>query len=164
VGFVATRVDSDDTDTSLLGLHVGGSLGLRAFAARGFSIDPALNVGWTTLSGGLPSHLTEVPMKVNEALAPATLDCMAAPPLHPKRRSASVHLLSKVTAAWDSSIRAPASAYVAPLLSLPPLLSSPAPPGVAPVPSPAAEGLRGASPPSPPPPQEITRAASNNAA
>ena len=51
-------------------------------------------------------------MKVNEAVAPATFDCMAAPPLHPKRRFAFVHLLSKVTAAWDSSTRAPATGNV----------------------------------------------------
>ena len=39
----------------------------------------------------VPIHRTEVPVKVNEAVAPATLACMAEPPLQPLRASARVH-------------------------------------------------------------------------
>jgi hypothetical protein len=104
----------------------------------------------------MPSHLTEVPVKVNEAVAPATSDCTAAPPLHPKRGSAFVHLLSKLTATLDSSIRAPATAGV---------LSLPVPPSsMEASPSPLSTEARPAVlSPSPPPPQEITRAESNKA-
>src|SRR5687768_3374203 len=76
----------------------------------------------------LPIHLTEVPVKVNEAVAPAAVDCRAAPALHPQRDSLGVHPALKLTAASDSSTRAPAdgSVTVLPPLSFPPLPPLPA--------------------------------------
>jgi hypothetical protein len=52
-----------------------------------------------------PIHLTEVPVKVNVAVAPTAVDCMAVPPLHAKRSSVGVHAPLKLTAASDSSKR-----------------------------------------------------------
>src|SRR3954468_1825655 len=68
-----------------------------------------------------PIHLTEVPVKVNVAVAPAE-DCMAVPALHPKLGSVGVHAPLKLTAASDSSKR-PGVATLAGLFGgLPPLL------------------------------------------
>jgi hypothetical protein len=56
----------------------------------------------------LPIHLTELPMKTIEAVAPAVLDCTAEPPLHPQAESLRVHAPLKVTAVSESSTRIPA--------------------------------------------------------
>src|SRR5260221_12357571 len=53
----------------------------------------------------LPIQRTGVPVKVTEAVAPAALDCMAEPPLHPQLESLLDHAPLKVTAALDSSTR-----------------------------------------------------------
>ena len=84
----------------------------------------------------LPIHLTEVPLKVNEAVAPATVDCIAAPPLHPKRELLRVHPALKLTAASDSSTRAPADG-----ISSPPPLPGPPPVGGGGVPPPGVPGV-----------------------
>src|SRR5207237_1738139 len=52
-----------------------------------------------------PIQRMEVPLKVIEAVAPAAVDCMAEPPLHPKLASARVQAPLKLTAALDSSTR-----------------------------------------------------------
>jgi hypothetical protein len=44
-------------------------------------------------------------MKVNEAVAPAELDCTAEPPLHPQLESLGVHAPLKATVAPVSSTR-----------------------------------------------------------
>jgi hypothetical protein len=87
----------------------------------------------------LPIHVTDVPVKVNEASAPVTVDCLAAPPLHPKLESLAVQPALKLTAAFDSSKRPAADGGEPP--PPPPLVLSPLPP--------------------PPPPQEISMLASN---
>src|SRR5712664_1744751 len=51
----------------------------------------------------LPIQRMEVPVKVIEAVAPAVLDCMAEPPLHPQLESLRGHGPLKVTAPLDSS-------------------------------------------------------------
>ena len=66
-------------------------------------------------------------MKVNEASAPGTVDCLAAPPLQPKLGSLCVQLPLRLTAAFDSSMRAPADGGV-PSLPPPLLLVLPPPP------------------------------------
>ena len=110
----------------------------------------------------LPNHVTDVPVKANEARAPATVDCRAAPPLQPNSGLLCVHSPLKVTAGYDSSTCMPADARLPVLppglpvlppglpglpLSLPPLLP------VLPLPL--------SPPPVPPPPQETSVAASN---
>jgi hypothetical protein len=65
----------------------------------------------------LASHLTEVPLKVNDAVAPGVEDCTAAPPLHPKPESlvvVLVHPALRVTAVLDSSKCAAAEGGVLP--------------------------------------------------
>src|SRR6185369_8913045 len=57
----------------------------------------------------LLSHLTEVPVKVNVAIAPFWLDSLAVPPLQPPRESLADQLPLKLTAATsDSSTRSAA--------------------------------------------------------
>ena len=51
-------------------------------------------------------------MKVSEAVAPAAVDCLAEPPLHPQLESLFVHAPVKVTAASESSTRTPAPGIV----------------------------------------------------
>src|SRR5262249_30316966 len=97
------------------------------------------------------SHLTEVPVKVNEAVAPGWLDSLAAPPVQPTTEPKVDPLqpawesllfqspLQVTNCVFDSSIRAPAPA-------LPRFAGG----GLAP----------GLSPP-PPPPQETSMAAAN---
>jgi hypothetical protein len=62
VGFLLSSVDDEDTgnDTSLTGVQLLGRLGLRAFAAEGFSIDPAVVFGWATASGEVDTGPTNV--------------------------------------------------------------------------------------------------------
>src|SRR3954470_1784445 len=61
----------------------------------------------------LLSHLTEVPVKVNAAIAPRWVDSTAAPPLQPARGSLGDHAPLKLTAATsDSSTRSTAEAAV----------------------------------------------------
>src|SRR6185369_7201094 len=88
----------------------------------------------------LPIHRTEMPLKRNAAVAPAALDCMAVPPLHPQLESLCVHAPVNVTVGPDSSTR--------------PEVGSNG--GVS-----GAEGLDGPLPP--PPPQDATKPASNRA-
>ena len=104
----------------------------------------------------LPIQVTEVPVKVNAACAPGTVDCTAAPPLHANQLgSLGVQPGLKLTAALDSSERPGPAGGVLLLLSvllvllllvlllvLLPLLPSPPPP----------------------PPQEISMPASSRAA
>src|SRR5215510_10119540 len=133
----------------------------------------------------LPIHLTEVPTKRNVAVARATVDCMARPPLHPYLGLVPIHPALKVTDGSDSSTSAPACGSVG---SSPPPVGGggggggggPAnggggvPPrgggGVPPlggggVPPLGGFGVELAPPlelsPPPPPPQEISIAASN---
>ena len=64
-----------------------------------------------------PIHLTEVPVKVNETVAPATVDSTAVPPLHPAmelRKSRCVHPAVMLTVASDSSKRTVAGGSVVP--------------------------------------------------
>src|SRR5689334_24038138 len=53
----------------------------------------------------LPIQRMAVPLKVIEALAPAVVDTMAEPPLHPKVASARVHAPLNVTEGLVSSTR-----------------------------------------------------------
>src|SRR4051812_15685133 len=78
----------------------------------------------------LPSHRMDVPLKLTVAFAPALVACMAAPPLQPQAESLGVHGPVNVTAALDSSTRAPmpASEPPPPPPETPELLPSPAPP------------------------------------
>src|SRR5512145_2924178 len=118
----------------------------------------------------LPIHRTEVPVKVNETVAPTTVDCTAAPPLHPPWGLLCIHPALRLTAAAsDSSKRAVAGAVVVP----PPLGGLPAgglplgvpglpPLGVPGLPAVVVVGLVPPLVPSPPPPpHEISMAASN---
>src|SRR3954468_14177784 len=89
----------------------------------------------------LPIQRTDVPLKVNEAVAPVELDCMAEPPLQPERESLRVHAPLKVTKASDSSTRMPAVGTET--VGVPP-------PDGAPTAGPE-------PPPPPPPPQEANR-------
>jgi hypothetical protein len=89
----------------------------------------------------LPIHLTEFPMKVIEAVAPAVLDCTAEPPLHPQLESLRVHAPLKVTAVSVSSTRIPAVGNVGAVLG-----PGPGEPVVL---------------PPPPPPHETSRPARN---
>jgi hypothetical protein len=52
-----------------------------------------------------PIQRMEVPVKVIEAVAPAAVDCMAEPPLHPQLESLLVHAPLNVTAGLVSSTR-----------------------------------------------------------
>src|SRR5215208_6517239 len=59
------------------------------------------------------SHLTEVPVKVNAAIAPGCVDCTAAPPLQPARESLGDQAPLRLTAdTSDSSTRSPAEGAV----------------------------------------------------
>ena len=51
IGLVTASSDVDDVETSLTGFQMQGGVGLRWFAASGFSVDPVLAVGWGTASG-----------------------------------------------------------------------------------------------------------------
>jgi hypothetical protein len=61
-GFLLSSVDDEDTgnDTSLTGVELLGRIGLRAFAAEGFSIDPSVVFGWATASGEVDTGPTNV--------------------------------------------------------------------------------------------------------
>src|SRR5688572_5232666 len=89
-------------------------------------------------------HLTEVPVNLNVAVAPATEDCTPLPPLYPPRELVLVHPPLKVTAGSDSCTQVPGPGSV-PLL--PPLVGGvspgvPPPPGLPPVtPPPLPEGV-----------------------
>src|SRR5688572_11493099 len=62
VGFLLSSTDDEDTgtDTSLTGVQLLGRVGLRAFAAEGFSIDPAIVFGWATASGEVETATANV--------------------------------------------------------------------------------------------------------
>jgi len=98
-----------------------------------------------------PIQVTEVPLNWNVAVAPATVDCMAPPPLQPNRASASTQSPGlRLTFASVSSNRPGLLATGGGLSAggLLPLLAA----GLAGLPPP---------PPPPPPPQETTSPASN---
>src|SRR5262249_16697008 len=105
------------------------------------------------------SHLTEVPVNVNEAVAPGSLDSLAAPPVQPTPESKVDPLrpawgslpfqspLKVPNCVFDSSIRAPAPFAGGGLTAGDGL---------------AAGGVLAPGPP-PPPPQETSMAAANQA-
>jgi len=70
----------------------------------------------------------DVPLKLTVAFAPAAVDCMAAPPLHPQAESLAVQAPVGLTEESDSSMRAPTAAPPLPEALAPELLPSPAPP------------------------------------
>jgi hypothetical protein len=51
VGFLTATSETETIDLSLTGVQLMGRVGLRAFVAKGFSIDPALAFSWLTASG-----------------------------------------------------------------------------------------------------------------
>jgi hypothetical protein len=51
VGLLTATTKTETIDLSLVGVQVIGRVGLRAFVAKGFSIDPALAFSWYTASG-----------------------------------------------------------------------------------------------------------------
>jgi hypothetical protein len=57
-GLVVDSLDNQVAERSLTGLQLQGRAGLRAFVTEGFSIDPALFLGWTTASGEIESDAT----------------------------------------------------------------------------------------------------------
>jgi hypothetical protein len=50
-GLASESSESGMIETSVLGFQLIGALGLRWFAADGFSLDPALQIGWGLASG-----------------------------------------------------------------------------------------------------------------
>lgn len=62
VAFAMSKIDDEDTgnDTSLTGVNLIGRVGLRAFAAPGFSIDPAVVFGWGAAWGEVDTGPTDV--------------------------------------------------------------------------------------------------------
>lgn len=53
VGIAHRGSDDGDTETTLTGIQLGARAGVRAFLADGFSLDPALVVGWSGAWGEL---------------------------------------------------------------------------------------------------------------
>jgi len=50
-GLLMVSADDEASETSLTGFQLLGRVGVRAFVAPGFSIDPALSLSWFTASG-----------------------------------------------------------------------------------------------------------------
>jgi len=53
VAFALANQEQGSVETSLTGFMLAARGGLRAFLAKGFSLDPSLMVGWSTFSGDL---------------------------------------------------------------------------------------------------------------
>jgi outer membrane protein W len=62
---IQSSEDADENETSLTGFQLVGRAGLRAFLADGFSLDPALDIGWGTASGEAESAVGDLDLSAS---------------------------------------------------------------------------------------------------